>query len=67
MILQSGLGLLFPDQYQDLKWIRNALFGIDLVTLIVAVPLFVLGIILSNCGSQRGLLLWFGDARVRYK
>lgn len=60
MILQSGLGLFFPDQYRDVDWIKAAWFGNDLVTLGVAVPLFILGIVLANRGSQRGLLLWLG-------
>jgi hypothetical protein len=60
MILQSGLGILFPDQYRDVDWIKAAWFGNDLVTLVVAVPLFILGIVLANRGSQRGLLLWLG-------
>ncbi len=60
MILQSGLGLLLPDQYRDVDWIKAAWFGNDLVTLFVAVPIFILGIVLNNRGSQRGRLLWLG-------
>lgn len=60
MILQAGLGLLFPNQYRDVDWIKAAWFGNDLVTLVIAVPLFILGIVLSDRGSQQGPFLWLG-------
>jgi hypothetical protein len=45
MVAQSTLGLLLPDQYRDMEWIRATWFGNDWVTLLLAAPLLVLGFI----------------------
>ncbi len=60
MVAQSLLGLSFRDQYRDVEWIKATWFGNDLVTLLVAVPVFVASLTLARSGSARGLLLWFG-------
>jgi hypothetical protein len=57
---QSLLGLVFPQWYRDVEWIRTTWFGNDLVTLIGGVPLMLLGAALSRRGSLRGTLLWLG-------
>jgi hypothetical protein len=60
MLAQSLLGLLFKQQYRDEEWIAAAWFGNDWVTLLVAVPLLVGGLMCAARGSVRGLLLWLG-------
>jgi len=60
MLVQPLLGLLFQRQYRDEEWITAAWFGNDWVTLVVAVPLLVLGVAFAARGSTRGLLLWLG-------
>jgi hypothetical protein len=57
---QSFLGLVFPQWYRDVEWIRTTWFGNDLVTAVTAVPLMLLGTALSRQGSLRGTLLWLG-------
>jgi len=59
MTLQSGIGLAFPSVYRDVEWIKAAWFGTDIVTLAVAVPLLVTGLLLARAGSVRGELLWY--------
>jgi hypothetical protein len=60
MATQSLLGLAFADQYRDTGWIRATWFGNDWITLVLAVPLLVTGLLLSRRHSMRGLLLWLG-------
>jgi hypothetical protein len=60
MVTQASLGLLFPAAYRDVDRIRAAWFGNDLVTLIVAVPLLLAGLLLVDRGSVPGLPLWLG-------
>jgi hypothetical protein len=60
MTLQAVLGLIFPAQYRDVEWIRATWFGNDWVTLVVAVPLLLIGRASARSGSARGLLLWLG-------
>lgn len=60
MVVQSGLGLLASGEYRDVAWITAAWWGNDLVTLLVAVPLLMVGLILSARNSVRGRLLWAG-------
>ena len=60
MLLQAALGLLFPAQYRDVDWIRATWFGNDWVTLVVAVPLLLLGLVGTVGGRARGLLVWLG-------
>ncbi|NPV77558.1 MAG: hypothetical protein HPY59_14460 [Anaerolineae bacterium] len=60
MLIQAALGLLLPHLYRDVAWIKATWFGNDLVTLFLALPLFILSILLANRGSIRGQLLWLG-------
>lgn len=57
---QSGLGLVLPREYRDQGWVASTWFGNDLVTLVLAVPLLVTGLLLARTGSPRGVLLWIG-------
>lgn len=59
MALQVVAGLMFPQVYRDVAWIRAAWFGNDLVTLVAVVPMLVAGLLLSARGSLRGTLLWY--------
>ena len=59
MAVQAGAGLAFQDLYRDVTWIKAAWFGNDLVTLLVAVPLLITGLVLASRGSVRGRLIWF--------
>ena len=60
MAVQSTLGLIFSAEYRDVAWIAATWWGNDLVTLLVAVPLFVVALTLSSRASVRGTLLWAG-------
>lgn len=62
MTLQALTGLLFQNEYRDVEWIRATWFGNDWVTLVVAIPLLVVGLVRVAAGSARGLLLWLGVA-----
>ena len=58
--LAAATGLLVPGFYRDAPtWVSQAR-GQDLVTLVVAVPLLVVGLIGARRGSVRCLLLWLG-------
>ena len=60
MVLASGMGLLFHDLYRDNALVASSWYGNDLVTLIVAAPLFVGAMIWARQGSQRAFLVWMG-------
>ena len=60
MVLQASTGLLVSTAYRDVAWIKATWFGNDWVTLVVAVPLLIVGLIRTGAGSRRGLLLWLG-------
>ena len=60
MITQALLGLVFPGAYRDVEWIRAGWLGNDWVTLVLAAPLLLTGLIGIGAGSARGLLLWLG-------
>jgi hypothetical protein len=60
MATQSLIGLLLWEHYRDPEPIRTTWFGNDWVTLILAVPLLLLGLVRGARGSTRGLLLWLG-------
>jgi hypothetical protein len=60
MSSQALMGLLFQTAYRDVDWIRATWFGNDWVTLVVAVPLLIHGLVRAASGSTRGLVLWLG-------
>jgi hypothetical protein len=60
MLAQALSGLLFANLYQDLEPIRTGWLGNDVVTLVCAVPLLLVGSVRARQGSIRGLLLWVG-------
>lgn len=57
MAAASAIGLAFPGVYRDLAWIEAAWTGNDIVTLVVAVPVMVAGLLLWRRGSRLGELL----------
>jgi hypothetical protein len=60
MVVQTVLGLLFPERYRDAEWIKATWFGNDWVTLVVAVPLLIVAVLMAQRGSVRGRLVWLG-------
>jgi hypothetical protein len=53
-------GLLIKDLYRDNLFVNSAWKGNDLVTLTIAIPLLVVGMLSSRRGSTKGYLLWMG-------
>jgi hypothetical protein len=51
---------LFTALYRDNTWVSSQLRGNDVVTLLIAVPMLLIGMYLAWRGSQRGLLVWLG-------
>ena len=60
MLVQSALGLLFREQYRDVEWIAATWFGNDWATLAIALPLLAAGLMWTQRGSLRAVLLWLG-------
>ena len=60
MAAQAVLGLTASDQYRDVAWIKATWFGNDWLTLVVAVPLLLVGGTCALRGSARAFLLWAG-------
>lgn len=58
--VQSGSGILFPGTYRDNVWVTGTWYGTDVVTLVIAVPLLLIGIYYAQRGSIRGELLRIG-------
>ena len=56
--LASVIGLLFRNVYRDNSFVKTTWFANDLMTLVVAIPLLILGLWLSQRGSVRGTLVW---------
>ncbi len=59
MTAQSLPGVIAPELYRDVDWIKAAWYGNDWLTLVVAVPL----LLISSAGarrSPRAFLLWAG-------
>ena len=60
MTAQSLTGLMAPEQYRDVEWIKATWYGNDWLTLIVAVPLLLMSSVAARRGSPRAFLLWAG-------
>jgi hypothetical protein len=60
MTAQSLTGLMAPEQYRDVEWIKATWYGNDWLTLIVAVPLLLMSSVGAARGSARAFLLWAG-------
>jgi hypothetical protein len=51
---------LFTALYRDNLWVSSQLRGNDVVTLFVALPMLLAGMLFARRGSLRGLLVWLG-------
>jgi hypothetical protein len=60
MISQSLTGLMGPQYYRDVEWIKATWFGNDWLTLVVAVPLLLMSTVGAQRGSARAFLVWAG-------
>ena len=49
LVVAAGGGFFFPELYRD-----SAIYGNDLVTLVVAVPLLAIALFFTRRGSLRG-------------
>jgi hypothetical protein len=58
MAAASAAGLFVDGMYREEAWALAALRGGDLVTLVVATPALVLGVLMASRGSIRGVLVW---------
>ena len=58
MAAASAAGLIVPGIYHEDAWALAALRGGDLVTLVVATPALVVGVLTAARGSIRGVLVW---------
>jgi hypothetical protein len=54
MSSQALMGLLFQTAYRDIDWIRATWFGNDWVTLVVAVPLLIHGLVRAAADRHEG-------------
>lgn len=60
MGVQALLGLVLPGLYRDAGYVSETWFGNDLVTLVLALPLLLVGLALERRGALPGRLLWLG-------
>ncbi len=60
-IIASVSGIAFNNLYRDNELVTAALYGNDLVTLVVAVPVMVCSLFFSARGSTRAQALWLGS------
>jgi len=61
MTAQSLTGVIAPEQYRDVEWIKATWFGNDWLTLVVAVPLLLTSSVGARRGSARAFLLCAGS------
>ncbi len=59
MILQSVVGVAFPELYRDVDWVIAAWYGNDLATALVAAPLMIWSLTAVRRGSRRAELVWY--------
>jgi hypothetical protein len=60
MTTQSLAGVIAPEHYRDVGWIKATWFGNDWLTLLVAVPLLLISTVGAQRGSARAFLAWAG-------
>lgn len=58
MAMVSAGGVFFSEVYRDNPLIASTFHWQDYVTLFVAVPLLIIGLVLDGRGSLRGTLIW---------
>ncbi|WP_458208728.1 hypothetical protein [Haladaptatus sp. NG-SE-30] len=59
-IVAAGVGLLVPQFYRDAEVLLPQLYGQDLLTLVVAVPILAGALYYTYQGSLRGYVVWLG-------
>jgi len=60
MVLVSGVSLFYPGLYRDNSFVKAVWRGNDAGTLLVAAPMFAMGLVLSQRGSALGDLIRLG-------
>ena len=60
MAAVSAVGVVAPQVYRENALISATFRGQDLVTLLVAVPLLLAGLLTERRGSRRGRVVWLG-------
>lgn len=61
LLLVSAGGVLLPEMYRDSEFLLPQIFGQDLISLIIGVPLLIISLIYAINGSYRGRILWMGS------
>jgi len=56
----TGVGLLVPNFYRDDPTLLAQVYGQDLLTLVVAVPVLAVSLHYASQGSLRGYVVWLG-------
>ncbi|SEP03567.1 hypothetical protein SAMN04487948_111100 [Halogranum amylolyticum] len=59
-VVAAGVGLFVPEFYRDAEVLLPQLYGQDLLTLVVAVPILVGALYYADQGSLRGYVVWLG-------
>jgi hypothetical protein len=62
-VLMAGasiLGLFSASIYRDNDWAKSGFRGNDLISLVLATPILLAGVMLTRRGSARGRLVWLG-------
>ena len=59
-IVAAGVGLFVPGFYRDAEVLLPQLYGQDLLTLVVAVPVLAGALYYGSQGSLRGYVVWLG-------
>ncbi|WP_254922184.1 hypothetical protein [Halorubrum sp. Ea8] len=59
-VVATGVGLFVPGFYRDAEVLLPQLYGQDLLTLVVAVPVLAGALYYAHQGSLRGYVVWLG-------
>lgn len=59
-VVATGVGLFVPTFYRDAEVLLPQLYGQDLLTLVVAVPVLAISLYYAYRGSLRGYVVWLG-------
>lgn len=59
-VVATGVGLLVPEFYRDAEVLLPQLYGQDLLTLVIAVPVLAGALYSAHRGSLRGYVVWLG-------
>lgn len=59
-VVATSIGLFVPEFYRDAEILLPQLYGQDLLTLVVAVPVLAVALYSASQGSLRGYVVWLG-------